>query len=84
MLQVKYAEYKNPKRHYDIYFSRLTRVKDCFDQMHDLANKFEAIYKETDPMPIPTNDFNAEDKKSTYDPNPIFINTIIAKQRGTS
>ena len=31
--------------------------------MHAIALKVEAIYKETDPMPSISNDFNSEDKK---------------------
>ena len=67
-----------------MYIDRMTRVKEYLDKMRVLANKVEAIYKEIDLMPIKTNDFNAEDKKWIYDLDLIFINTIVAKQRGTA
>ena len=67
-----------------MYLSRVTRVNDCFYQMRRLASKVEAIYKEKDLMAIPTNDFSAEDKKWTYDPDPTFIGISAAKKKSST
>ena len=52
--------------------------------MHAIALKVEAIYKETDPMPSISNDFNSEDKKQKYDPDPEFISLFFFNLRNVT